>query len=111
MEANAIPPRDFAALFPAVLAAGDAGDPMAKEVLWRAGVELAGLAAIVAGRLFESEDAVWVAMSGGVFANSAQVREAFGDTIRKQYSAAGVKPTMVDPVYGALGRARRGGSM
>ena len=47
--ANSIPPPDFAALSPAVLASEDA---IAGEVLLRAGRELAEIAAVVSGRLF-----------------------------------------------------------
>jgi N-acetylglucosamine kinase-like BadF-type ATPase len=111
VAANASPQPNFAGLFPAVLAAAEEGDSTALEVLGRAGVELAGLAGVVVRRLFADEDAVRVAMSGGVFANSARVREAFGQALRKQYSVAGVKREMVDAVHGALARARRGGTI
>jgi glucosamine kinase len=51
VAANAVPPPDFAALPPVVLAAMDAGDATARTVLIQAGVELATLAKIVIGRL------------------------------------------------------------
>src|SRR5882672_6969588 len=62
---------DFAALLPAVLSAADAGEVLARGVLMRAGTELAGLAKIVLRRLFPGPGTVPVAMSGGVFTNSA----------------------------------------
>jgi glucosamine kinase len=110
LAANASPPRDFAGLFPAVLAAGESGDFIANEVLHRAGAELAGLAGIVLARLFAGAPSVPVAMSGGVFANSTVVRETFYQTLRTECSGAAVRPGVVEPVYGALARARRGGA-
>src|SRR5438270_6145589 len=50
--ANQAPPPDFAALFPLVLAAAQARDALAGEVLMRAGAELAQLARIVMDRLW-----------------------------------------------------------
>jgi glucosamine kinase len=110
LAANASPPRDFAGLFPAVLAAGDRGETIANEVLRRAGAELAGLAGIVLARLFAGGPTVPVAMSGGVFANSGLVRETFYGALRIGCPVAAVRPEVVDPVYGALARARRGGA-
>jgi glucosamine kinase len=109
LAANATPARDFAGLFPAVLAASDSGEAIAQEVLRRSGAELAGLAGIVMARLFLDAPTVPVAMSGGVFGNSGLVRETFYETLRTEYSAAAVNREIVEPVYGALARARRGG--
>ena len=50
--ANATPPPDFAALFPAVLSLADSGDPIARDVLTQAGTQLANLAGILLRRLF-----------------------------------------------------------
>jgi glucosamine kinase len=108
LAANAAPPPNFAALFPIVLAASDRGDAIAEKLLRRAGAELAGLTEIVAARLFAGTPPVPVAMSGGVFANSARVREAFYHTLRNECPGAAVRPAVVEPVYGALARARRG---
>jgi glucosamine kinase len=52
LTANATPPPDFAALFPSVLALADSSDPIARDVLTQAGIQLAGLAGIVIRRLF-----------------------------------------------------------
>jgi N-acetylglucosamine kinase-like BadF-type ATPase len=110
LAANASPPPDFAALFRTVLAASHGDDVIAKRLLQRAGAELAGLAGVVMGQLFHGKPSVPVAMSGGVFANSALVREAFDDTLRRESSATAIRPEMVEPVLGALARARRGGA-
>jgi N-acetylglucosamine kinase-like BadF-type ATPase len=108
LAGNAVPPRDFAGLFPTVVAASDGGDGVAKKVLHQAGSELAELAQIVLARLFSDVTRVPVAMSGGVFANSALVREAFYDTLRRKCPAAEVRQGIVQPVNGALARARNG---
>ncbi|MFI5071583.1 MAG: hypothetical protein ACHP8A_11900 [Terriglobales bacterium] len=106
MVANASPAPDFAALFPAVLAATNGGDVLAASVLRRAGTELATLTKIVLGRLFSDADTVQVAMSGGVFANSALVREVFYNELRVQFPLVVMDEKMADPVQGALDLAR-----
>jgi N-acetylglucosamine kinase-like BadF-type ATPase len=90
-----------------VLAAADAGDPIARSVLTRAGAELASLAKIVIGRIFEQAPTVPVAMSGGVFRNSALVRNVFNNSLRSDYPQVAVAPIVVDPAEGALELARR----
>jgi glucosamine kinase len=106
--ANATPPPNFAELFAPILAAADAGDVSARTVLTQAGAELAGLAKIVISRIFEDEPDVRVAMSGGVFRNSALVRQVFYNSLRSEYPSAAVASTIADPVKGALEIARRG---
>lgn len=107
LVANATPPPDFAALFPTVNGAAESSDPIAHTVLTNAGSELASLAKIVLDGLFLKEPAP-VAMSGGVFRNSALVREVFYNALRRQFPAIAVKQEVVDPVNGALEMARRG---
>lgn len=104
---NASPPPDFAGLFPAVLAAADAGDPSSHDILARAGVELATLANIVISRLFADADSALVAMSGGVFRNSALIRQVFYNRLRLECPKAVVNADLIDPVRGALDLARR----
>ncbi len=101
--------RDFAMLFPAVMAAADAGDDLAQQVLMRAGRELAQLSAIVTRALFRESGAVTVplGMVGGVFAHSARVREFFLDEVTKMDSRIAVNPQIIDPVAGALQIARK----
>jgi N-acetylglucosamine kinase-like BadF-type ATPase len=105
--ANAAPSPEFSNLFPHILAAADGGDPIARTVLTQAGAELAGLAKIVIGRLFEESPNVPVAMSGGVFGNSALVRNVFYNSLRSEYPQATVGGTVIEPVVGALELARR----
>ena len=106
MAANVSPPPDFAALFPAVLAAANTGDALAAGVLRLAGSELATLAKIIIERLFSDANTVPVAMSGGVFANAALVREVFYNELRVQFPQVLVDEKIVDTVQGALDLAR-----
>ena len=107
--ANSVPPPDFAALFPPVLEVANARDPLAADVLTRAGVELAQLANIVMQRLWPMREAgrVRVRMAGGVFRHSALVRRIFFSTLLAQRPDAAVNFVIVDPVIGALAIARR----
>jgi N-acetylglucosamine kinase-like BadF-type ATPase len=98
---------DFAALFPAVLAAGDAGDATARTILTRAGVELATLAKIVAARLFSRAEAIPVAVSGGVFRNCALLRQTLYDRLRAENPQVLPNSVLVDPAKGALDLARK----
>ena len=108
LAANATPPPDFAALFPSVLALADSGDPVARDVLARAGTVLANLAGIVIRRLFQNSGSVPVAMSGGVFGSSALVRQVFYNSLRAESTEAGLNPGVIEPVRGALEIARKG---
>jgi N-acetylglucosamine kinase-like BadF-type ATPase len=105
--ANATPPPDFAALFPAVLALADSGDRLACDVLTQAGNQLANLAGILFRRLFPNAGDVPVAMSGGVFGSSALVRQVFYNSLHSRRPDATLNPTVVEPVRGALELARK----
>ncbi len=117
VRANANPPPDFASLFPVVLSAAlvpsvqlaaDAEDSIANQVLDHAGRELAKLAATVIRRLFTESDQVSVAIHGGVFANSVQVKNSFVDHLRSLCPRATRDSKTIDPALGALECARRG---
>ena len=105
--ANATPPPDFAALFPAVLSLAESGDPGARDVLTQAGHHLARLAGIVLTRLFPNGGAVPVAMSGGVFGSSALVRQVFYNSLHSGHPDAVLNPNVIEPVRGALALARQ----
>jgi glucosamine kinase len=102
---------DFAMLFPSVVTAADAGDSLAQSVLRQAGEELAKLAAIVIRRFFAEDaagpPAVGLAMVGGVFRHSSQVREEFCNEVRKMHAQITLNANVVEPVIGALQMARR----
>ncbi len=107
LMANAFPSPDFAALLPAVLAAVDSGDPIARGILSQAGAELAALTKIVVRRLFPDGPAIPVAMSGGVFRNCALVRQVFYNNLRSEFPNVAVNSTVIEPVRGALQLARK----
>jgi N-acetylglucosamine kinase-like BadF-type ATPase len=104
--ANSVPAPDFASLFPAI---AGSDDNLARQVLGKAGRELAELASIVIRRLFAQDNVppVPVAMIGGVFRHAAPVREAFYNELRNLVPDARVLPEVVDPVEGALRMARK----
>ncbi len=106
--ANATPPPDFAALFPAVLSLADSGDRIALDVLTQAGTQLANLAGILFRRLFPTPGAVPVAMSGGVFGSSALVRQVFYNSLRSWRPDVVLNHNVIEPVRGALELARKG---
>lgn len=108
VAANGSNQADFAGLLPSVVAAADLDDPVAHDVLAEAGAELAGLAKIVIGRIFAKDEKVPVAMSGGVFRNSALVRKVFYNNLRLDFPNAAVNSEVIDPLQGALQLARRG---
>jgi glucosamine kinase len=120
--ANASPPADFSAIFPAVLTSAEQGDKTSEGILEHAGRELAELAASVIRRLFpqpqpvrttsgqslDAQHTVPVAMAGGVFRHAAVVRQTFYNEVRHRCPEAALNPQVVDPVLGALQLARRG---
>jgi glucosamine kinase len=106
--ANFTPQPDFGALLPQVVAAANAGDPVAAEVFLRAGRELAALAKIAGCRIFGGDANVPVAMSGGAFAHAPNLREAFYNSLQAQVPQARLLPDLADPVLGALQMARCG---
>jgi glucosamine kinase len=118
--ANASPPPDFSSLVPLVLDAAEnprpsrawTGHPsqcdaLARNVLERAGNELAALARNVVRRLFGPGGDVRVAMAGGVFRESELVRQVFYNGVIAEFPRVTVKSEIVDAVDGALARARK----
>jgi N-acetylglucosamine kinase-like BadF-type ATPase len=107
LAANATPAPDFAGLLPVAIAAADAGDPLAQGILTNAGEELSGLVATVAQRLFPKAVTIPVAMTGGVFANSALVRQAFYNYLLAACPNVTLNQEVIEPVQGALALARK----
>ncbi|MFZ1007912.1 MAG: BadF/BadG/BcrA/BcrD ATPase family protein [Candidatus Sulfotelmatobacter sp.] len=100
---------DFAALFPAVLAAAEQDDWLAQQVLLYAGRELAQLASIIARALFPENSVLTIPLGivGGVFAHSKRVREIFREEAAKLDPRVTLNPEIIDPVAGALAIARK----
>ena len=103
---NSIPPPDFSALFPAVVASKD---DLASQVLTSAGRELAGVALVIMGRLFPKGDSniVPIAMIGSVFRHAELVRQVFYNELHHLDVRAEIESKVVEPVEGALRMARR----
>ncbi|MGA2437274.1 MAG: BadF/BadG/BcrA/BcrD ATPase family protein [Acidobacteriaceae bacterium] len=108
------PAPEFASLAPIVARCAEQGDALAAEVLTRAGVELAELVALVFRKMAASQpgakeaDAIEVAYTGGVLAHIAPVRAAMTARLAVLLPAACVRQSAVDPLEGALWRARKG---
>jgi glucosamine kinase len=117
-QANSTPPPDFPRLFPIVLRAADEDDAVARSLLTDAGAKLGSLAAIVVHRLAHHTPAARlkgsrlpvatlpVAMTGSVFRQSPDVRRVFCNTLQTSLPGIEVRQDIVDPIEGALARAR-----
>ena len=108
--ANSQPPPDFPRLFPVVLKAAEEGDPRACALLADAGNRLAGLTANVIDRLLPHSPHAPVAMTGSVFRQSTEVRKVFYNGLQAHFPGLEVRNELVEPVEGALARARRTGT-
>ena len=107
--ANAHPPPDFPRLFPVVLKAAGERDAMARALLADAGSQLAGLTAKVINRLMAKSPHAPIAMTGSVFRQSTEVRQVFYNCLHARFPGVQVRNELVEPVEGALARARRAG--
>jgi len=110
--ANQIPPPDFTKLAPIVVSCAAAGDAVAQHVLQREAEELAHLARLVIDRLRRADTrADWLpdlAFTGSIMEHVAPVREGIVEVLRRDLPTLKVVPGMVDPILGALWRARHG---
>lgn len=105
--ANSNPPPDFASLLPEILRCADAGDSLARDILASAANELAQLARIVVRKLWPTPgNEIAVALTGGVFTHSTQIRQMFANAIRAERPGITVDLQPVHPVMGALALAR-----
>jgi N-acetylglucosamine kinase-like BadF-type ATPase len=107
------PAPEFASLAPIVARCAEQGDALAAKVLSLAGVELAELVARVYRTMVAVEPvdtmetaAINVAFTGGVLTHITQVRSAMTARLAVSLPAARVRQTPVDPLDGALWRAR-----
>jgi len=106
-------PADFAALAPVVARCAEVGDALAAGILERAGEELAELVSVVfhkmSGRVAAGTGAeIGVAFTGSVLARIAAVREAMVARLAVAVPGARIAEAAVDPLDGALWRARHG---
>ncbi|MBB5345133.1 N-acetylglucosamine kinase [Tunturibacter empetritectus] len=112
--ANQIPAPDFTRLAPLVVRCAEEGDAVAQNVLQREAEELAHLAHLVIERLRReaSENRPgWVpnlAFTGSILEHVAPIRDGIVQALLRRYSSLKVLPGTVDPILGALWRARIG---
>ena len=102
-----------AALVPVIAEVARDGDPLAAEVLERAGQDLAGLVSAVIRKVEALEKAVSgqftppkVAFVGGILSHLPEVRQAMHGGLRRRYPEITLQPEPVDPLEGALWHAR-----
>jgi glucosamine kinase len=109
--ANSIPPPDFSRLTELVLRAAELGDEVAVEVLRREGEALAYLVRLVMRRLqHEVGNHEWIppiAFAGSIMEKVPPVRTALIDAIQREFGDIRVIAGVVDPIAGAVWRARR----
>ncbi len=107
-HANSNP--DFSQLTNLVVACAQAGDTVAQGVLRREGEDLAYLVRLVISRLQSAApDNSWLpplAFTGSILEKVAPVREALTSTLQSSFPGHQVLPGVIDPIAGALYRAR-----
>ena len=113
--ANAQPPQRYASQFAREVAAcADAGDAIAAEILAQGGRDLAHLAGLLVERMRANEGESFripdVALAGSILKNVRRERESLHATLRARYPEIRFVPDAVDPIRGALWRARKAAS-
>ncbi len=110
--ANAIPSPDFSTLTGLVLSCADQGDEIASALLRKQGEDLAYLVRLVIRRLRRaSTEPGWtppIAYTGSILENVPPVRDALMAAVRREFPAVQAPGKGVDPIDGALWRARTG---
>jgi glucosamine kinase len=110
--ANQIPSPDFSRLAPIVDKCAAAGDAVAQNVLRREAEELAHLAHLTIERLRRVDDRPgWLpdlAFTGSILEHVVPIREGIVQALRRELPELKVLPGVVDPLLGALWRARIG---
>lgn len=109
-HANSIPSPDFSELTELVLRAAELGDEVAVEVLRKEGEALAYLALLVMRRLRDKTgNHEWVppiAFAGSIMEKVPLVREALIAAVQREFRHVRTLPGVVDPIAGAVWRAR-----
>jgi glucosamine kinase len=108
------PAPDFASLAPVVARCAEQGNPIAAGILHRAGIDLADqvilvgskLAAATSSNLKPRASKLAVAFTGSVLSHIVPVRESMVARLTAALPAADVHASAVDPLEGALWRAR-----
>jgi N-acetylglucosamine kinase-like BadF-type ATPase len=111
-KANLRERPDFAALANIVANCADEGDVLAQSVLDRAGEELAAQVSLVISKMRTADcaeaDGQRVAFTGSVLSKIPRVLRAMEEHLHTTWPEISVDATAVQPLEGALWRARRG---
>ncbi len=108
--ANSCPASEFSSLARTVAACGEAGDAVAQAVLKHQGEELAYLALLAHRRLHKIDGSAWkprFAFAGSILEKVGLLRAALISAIEKDVPTSEFVPGAVDPLQGALWRARQ----
>jgi glucosamine kinase len=110
--ANSRPAPDYSKLTEVVVRCAELGDETALGVLRQQGEELAYLVRLVIRRLrLASNEQEWtppIAYTGSILENVTQVRDALIAAVQREFPSALAPDKVVDPIEGALWRARTG---
>ncbi|MGO8719160.1 MAG: N-acetylglucosamine kinase [Acidobacteriaceae bacterium] len=113
--ANRIPGPEFSNLTPVVVECAQQGDPDAACILEQAGHFLGQYAALVVRRVEKLEgkgaELPEVAFTGSILSRIAPVREAMFAFLRRELPGIRIQSEGVDPLLGALWRARQHGGL
>jgi len=109
-HANSQPPPDFSRLTPFVVRVAGAGDEVAAAVLKKEGEDLAWLVRLVIRRMTSGadlpENLPEIAFAGSIMERVNPVRDALIAAVRQEFPGIGTLDGVIDPVAGAVWRAR-----
>ena len=112
--ANQVPAPDFTRLAPVVVQCAAEGDAVARNVLRHEAEELAHLARLVVERVRQADNrSGWLpdlAFTGSILEHVAPIRDGIVAALHRDLPSLKVLPGVVDPILGALWRARTGES-
>jgi N-acetylglucosamine kinase-like BadF-type ATPase len=105
--ANAVPAPDFSQLVPVILGAAEKKDELAASILRDEGEQLGYLARLLVRRLsVNSPETPPIAFAGSIMQHVAPVRAAVMADVQREFSEIRAVDGVVDPILGALWRAR-----
>lgn len=112
--ANRQPAPDFSGLTELVVQCAERGDAVAAEVLRREGEELGYLVRLVLRRLQAAaagsgDGLPQIAFTGSILEKVLPVRQALIDAVRQEFPGIQTLDGVIDPIAGAVWRARTGG--
>ena len=103
---NATPAPDFSELVHTVVEAAGDGDAVAQDVLRRQGEELAYLVRLLLRGMQAESENPRIACAGSILEHVPPVRDAMFHAVRAEFPGSTMLPGVVDPIDGALWRAR-----